>query len=236
MLIRLIDEYNEHGHLMYAENLTGAYIRGKTVSEALDKLSAEVFQYMNWIGKPIEDSKIKGEIIQEKYSTLSINDADSDIIFESEKAPLTAEEYEHLKALALKSAKDFKSLYDSIPNKTDTVLSPRRTFYGNVPVNAEEMYQHTKSVNSYYFGEINIDADNEPDILTCRESALKRLEETSNFLSSTVCEGSYGELWSLRKVMRRFIWHDRIHAKAMYRMAVKLCGFDKVLNPFCFNV
>ena len=51
---------------------------------------------------------------------------------------------------------------------------------------------------------------------------------------NAVIEGSYGEAWSLRKVLRRFIWHDRIHAKAMYRMAVKVFGAENVANPFCF--
>ena len=37
-----------------------------------------------------------------------------------------------------------------------------------------------------------------------------------DFLENVVVAGSYGEDWSLRKVLRRFIWHDRIHAKAMY--------------------
>ena len=26
------------------------------------------------------------------------------------------------------------------------------------------------------------------------------------------------ETWTLRKLLRRFIWHDRIHARAMVRM------------------
>lgn len=38
----------------------------------------------------------------------------------------------------------------------------------------------------------------------------------------------------LRKVLRRFIWHDRIHAKAMYRMATKVFGAESIENPFCF--
>lgn len=28
--------------------------------------------------------------------------------------------------------------------------------------------------------------------------------------------GVFKEEWSLRKVLRRFIWHDGIHAKAIY--------------------
>lgn len=49
-----------------------------------------------------------------------------------------------------------------------------------------------------------------------------------------VYKGSYGELWSLKKVLRRFIWHDRIHAKVMYRMAVRTFGEGCVWNRFGF--
>lgn len=108
----------------------------------------------------------------------------------------------------------------------------RKTFYGQVPRSADEMYEHTKNVNEYYFAEIEVDADNNGNIYECRKRGFEVLETKLDFLSNTVVEGSYGEDWSLRKVMRRFIWHDRIHARAMYRMAVKVFGAENVENPF----
>lgn len=106
-------------------------------------------------------------------------DADSDALFESERLSLTLPEYEKLKEYALKSAKDFQVLYDSIPNKDATCLDRRQTYI--------------------------------------------------------VYDGSYGEQWSLRKVCRRFVWHDRIHAKAMWRMAVQVFGKNCIANPFYFE-
>ena len=47
--------------------------------------------------------------------------------------------------------------------------------------------------------------------------------------------GSYDEEWCLRKVLRRFLWHDLIHAKAMYRMAVKTFGAGAVPDVFRFE-
>ena len=79
-----------------------------------------------------------------------------------------------------------------------------------------------------------MDADNDGSIYECRKRGFEALEATPNFLQNTVFEGSYDEMWSLRKVLRRFIWHDRIHARAMYRMAVKLFGAESIENPFCF--
>jgi len=125
-------------------------------------------------------------------------------------------------------------LYESIPNRSTTVIPERKTFYGQAPRTADEMYEHTKNVNEYYFAEINVDADNIGNMYECRRRGFEALEANTAFLQNTAIEGSYGEEWSLRKVLRRFIWHDRIHARAMYRMAVKLFGRENVANPFCF--
>ena len=157
------------------------------------------------------------------------------MLFDAERNGLTKSAYEELKLLALKSAKDFLALYEAFPDKHKTVLPERDTFYGNLPRTAEEMYQHTKNVNAYYWGEIGIEADNEGTILENRTRGFAALEKSGDHLSGRVFEGSYGELWSLSKVLRRFIWHDRIHAKAMYRMGIKTFGKEQIPNVFRFG-
>ena len=233
MTINCVWEHNGNDTLLYAVDYIGAYTRGENLEVAKAKMPQEIISYLKWYGKEVTDS-IEIVIAQEKDSELNIKDADSDVLFESEKEPLTKDEYKNLKALALKSAKDFLSLYKSIPDKSVTAAPLRKTFYGQVPRSADEMYEHTKSVNEYYFAEIEVDADNNGNIYECRKRGFEVLETKFDFLSNTVVEGSYGEDWSLRKVMRRFIWHDRIHAKAMYRMAVKVFGAENVENSFYF--
>ena len=136
----------------------------------------------------------------------------------------------------MKTANDFLTLYRAIPNKDKSVLPVRTTFYGEIPRTAREMYEHTKNVNAYYFREIGVQADNNGTIEECRNHGFELLEQKQNFLENKVYLGSYDEEWSLRKVLRRFIWHDRIHAKAMYRMALKTFGKDAVPNVFSFCV
>lgn len=232
MKIRCIWEHNGSDTLLYAENFPGAYTRGVTLETAIGKMPEEVRSYQRWTGMKEETAEV--EIVQEKQSDLAICDADSDVIFDSERKPLTMDEYQALKQLVLKSAKDFQKLYDSISDKNRSALSVRKTFYGQVPRTAKEMYEHTKSVNDYYFGELGIDADHEGSIVECRERGFTVLENTPDFLLMQPREGSYGEEWSLRKVMRRFLWHDRIHAKAMYRMAIRTFGQKAADNPFDF--
>jgi len=233
MTINCVWEHNGNDTLLYASDYIGAYTRGESLEIAKAKMPGEILSYLKWLGEDVTDS-IEIIITQEKDSDLAIKDADSDVLFESEKAPLTTDEYEKLKALALKSAKDFLALYESIPDKSATAIAERKTFYGNVPRSADEMYEHTKSVNEYYFAEIDVDADNSGNIYECRKRGFEILETKPDYLNNSVIEGSYGEDWSLRKVLRRFIWHDRIHARAMYRMGRKVFGAENVANPFYF--
>ena len=233
--MKCVWEHNGNDTLLYSVNYVGAYTRGNSLESAMAKMRTEIAAYSSWIGQDCKQ-KTNIEIIQEKDSDLQIADADSDILFDTERAPLSREEYEELKALVLKSARDFYDLYSSISNKNESCLPHRQTFYGAVPRTAQEMYEHTKNVNSYYFAEINVDVDNEGTIYDCRKRGFERLEQTPGFLDNVVIEGSYDELWSLRKVMRRFLWHDRIHAKAMYRMAVKTFGAFGADNTFKFAI
>ena len=90
-------------------------------------------------------------------------------------------------------------MYDSVPDKNATAAPERKTFYGQVPRTANEMYEHTKNVNTYYFAEIAVDADHDGNIYECRKRGFESLESNPDFLQNTVRKGSYGEDWSLRK-------------------------------------
>lgn len=232
MKIQCVWEHNGNDSILYASNFIGAYTRGETKDIALQKMTKEVVSYLEWKDEAVPDS-LETVIVQEKASVLTISDADSDVLFEEEKKPLSRAEYEELKALTLKSARDFHALYEAIPDRTKSCLPVRKTFYGQVPRTASEMYEHTKNVNDYYFWEIGVETDHEGTIVECRQRGFALLESQPDFLENTVYLGSYDEEWSLRKVLRRFIWHDRIHAKAMYRMAVRTFGGD-IPNLFHF--
>ena len=234
MKIRCVWEHNGGDSILYADNFVGAFTRGSSQQEAKRKMPAEIRRFQLWRGEtPAENFEIA--IVQEKESELQVKDADSDVIFETEEMPLSTEEYQFLKSVALKSAEDFQHLYTSFPDKNRSANPTRKTFYGAVPRTAEEMYQHTKNVNAYYFSEIGVDADNEGTIASCRARGFDILETIPNFLTLEAVTGSYDEIWSVRKVLRRFIWHDRIHAKAMYRMGISTFGADAIPDVFGFN-
>lgn len=236
MIIKAVCEYNDEGCLVYAENFPGAFVRGRNYENAIAKFPKEIESWLDWAKGEVKiDSPAEIELTEKKKSELRVSDADSDIIFESEKKPLSKAEYNELKILALRSAMDLERMYDSIPDKNMNIALPRETFYGKIPSTAKEMYDHCMNITEYYFGEIGVEAENGPDILSCRAKGFEKLEKQEDFLRNRVFDGSYGEEWSLRKVLRRFIWHDRIHARAMYRRAYEAFWDAEIDNVFRFK-
>ena len=231
MSIHCVWEHNGPDTLLYAADYPGAFTRGESLEAAMAKMPQEIRSYCRW-GALETPADLSCCVVQEKESALLIRDADSDVLFDTERSPLSMEEYEKLKRLALASARDFQRLYDAIPDHHQSCLAARKTFYNQIPRTAQEMYDHTRSVNAYYFGEIEVDADAEGGIAECRKRGFAILEQQTDFLQNRLFEGSYDELWTLRKMLRRFIWHDRIHAKAMWRMAQRTFPDQSIVNPF----
>ena len=226
-------EYSDKGCMLYSLDCPGAFARGQSREDAAAKLPADVEAFCRWEGWTVPEGSV--EIVEEKHQLdMKVEDADSDMMFTCERQPLAAEEYTILRELVLKSARDLDRLYASISNPDAPLGSPRATFYGEYPNTARKMFEHPDRVTSYYVGELGAEVDNLPGCYENRLNGLMAVEALSSFPALPVIKGSYGEEWSLRKVLRRFLWHDRIHARAMYRRAKAAWG-SAVADPFRFD-
>lgn len=235
MNIDVVVEYNDKGYLVWIEQLAGAYSRGATLQAAMDKLAQEVRSYTLWAKGQAQDlSEVR--ITHEFKSQLRVEDADSDVLFPSERLPMSMAEYTLLKELALRSAKDFKTLYQSVPQRGRALVKSRQTFYGKIPASADEMHEHTNNTLSYYAAGMGIEYQNTKDFVDNRIAFLRAIEQNPNFLMPQVYTATDGEQWTLKKVMRRLIWHDRIHARALYRKAVSFWNKERIVNPFEFSL
>lgn len=225
-------EYNDSGCMLFSLDCPGAFARGATREEAAAKLPADVAAYCRWAGQAVPEGPVT--ILLEKYQPeLKIEDADGDILLPGEEQPMTAEEYAALRELVLRSARDFDALYGAIPDPDAPLGEARQTFYGDYPNTARKMFGHTNRVTAYYVGELGAEVDNLPGCYENRLNGLTAIEALPGFLTLPVIGGSYDEQWSLRKVLRRFLWHDRIHARAMYRRAKAVWG--ETADPFRFD-
>lgn len=226
-------EYNGRGCMLFSLDCPGAFARGADRAEALAKLPDDVAAFCRWAGWEMPEGPT--EIVEEKYQPeLRVEDADGDILFQKERMALTPEEYAPLRALVLRSARCLDELYASIPDKDAPLAPARETFYGEFPNTARKMFRHTVGVTAYYVGELGAETKALPGCYEDRLRGLEAAEALPGFLLLPPREGSYGEWWSPRKVLRRFLWHDRIHARAMYRRARELWG-GQIADTFRFE-
>ena len=97
------------------------------------------------------------------------------------------------------------------------------------------MYDHTNHTTAYYMAAFGIPFENMPDLYANRLQALAEIEDREELLTGKVCTAPDGERWTLRKLLRRFLWHDRIHARAMWRMARRTFPEAEIPDPFFFG-
>lgn len=235
--IEVIAEYNETGAMLWADAYPGAFSRGETVSKALEKFPKALSEYARWAyGAPLPNLAESDFVVTHAYRTdLAVEDADSNVLFPSERLPMDMTEYTQKKQLCIRSAMDFEKLYASVPQKDRSLRKSRRTFYGRIPCSAREMIEHTNHTLAYYAHAVGVPFENEGGLLENRKRLFRALESTPDFLAPRVYTDADGELWTRRKLLRRLLWHDRIHARALYRLAVSFWSRERIENPFFFS-
>lgn len=234
--IEVIAEYNEKGAMLWADAYPGAYSRGETVAKALEKFPKALSEYTAWAhGAPLTLAESDFVVTHAYQTSLRVDDADSDVLFPSERLPMDMTEYTQKKLLCIRSAQDFEKLFASIPQKDRSLRKSRRTFYGKIPCSAREMAEHTNNTLAYYAHAIGVPFENEGSLSENRKRLFRAIESTPDFLFPRIHTDTDGELWTLKKLMRRLLWHDRIHAHALYRLAITFWQKERIANPFRFG-
>lgn len=235
--ISIAFETNGKGYIGFIVELPGAFIRGGTERQALAKVSQEVKSYLKWLrGEQKHDYRI--QVVQRHLSSLPVEDADNEISLEADKEAITEEEFGNLYDLVWYSGETFLQLYTNGKLK-DWIDGSRirKTFYGDNPKTIREIFDHVTYCLYYYLSRMEITEKIEADHLAIRKFCLDKLEALYRQKNNSLIVELANELWTLKKVLRRLIWHDRIHSKAMTRILEKqkqLGLIDEYDDPFHF--
>ena len=219
--MRIIYETNGLGFLGWITDLPGAYIRGKTLEEARGKVNKEIALCTEWLNfEKAIDMQINEEI---KKSDLHIEDADSDIIFDSELIDFDKkEDFLFWCDKVLLSGTKTEEIYKRMKNKSlIDITMKRKTFYGDVYCTINDQYRHIVNVQNYYLNQIGTEMN------IADEFRLNRMEFIEKLKEKYLKEGNKlyrneSEDWTIKKLIRRTIWHDRIHIRAIERMEKRL--------------
>jgi predicted RNase H-like HicB family nuclease len=238
-IVSVAFETNGKGYIGYLVELPGAFIRGRTEKEAIDKVDSEVNIYLKWLGIK-QKNEFKIQIVQRHESSLSVEDADNEILLEADKEMMKEEEFRNLLELIWYSGKTFLQIYTQTKFKDWIDESRiRKTFYGENPKSIQEIFDHVKGCQYYYLSRTRIEFEEEEvDFLNIRKFCSGKLEDLYRSNNNSLLFDVDNELWTLKKVLRRFIHHDRIHGKAMIRILEKqrqLGIIEEYQDPFHFR-
>ena len=230
-------EYTDKGVTLWSTIYPGAFARGETAAEAARKLPAACRRYRLWAKLPSEgvDNGQDVRYVKKIKVDAAVEEGFTTVLLPEERLAMTMARYTALKTLCLESARDFETLFASIPQKDRALLKSRRTLYGKVPVTAREMLAHVAEGQRVWAALFGIDLKDGQGLLTGRKKLFSGLEAQPEYLANRVIADPGGELWTLAKLLRRLLWHDAIHGRALYRKAITFWQKERIKNPFGFS-
>jgi hypothetical protein len=238
--INIALETNGKGFMGFLADLPGAFVRGKDEEEALSKVRQEARSYLDWLGIP-RAVPARWQVVQRHHCQLMVEDADGEILLDADRGALPEEEFLILAELVRRSARTFKSLCDSgaLKHWVDPSRA-RKTFYGECPKTIQEVFDHVNATQHYYFSRTGLlPSRGEKDFLATRELYTNGIERLFRSQGNSRVYDIDSEPWTLKKILRRFVWHDRIHGKAITRILAKqkrLGLIESYEDPFHFAI
>ncbi len=231
-------EYNDRGATLWSTAYPGAFARGETPADAARKLPAACRRFRMWAKLPLEAAGTGDEevrCLRKMKVDAAVEEGFTTALLPQEKLAMDMARYTALKTLCLASARDFEALFASIPQKDRALLKSRRTLYGKVPVTAREMLGHVEGYQRAYARIFGLDLGDGQGLLADRKRLFVLLESQPGYLSDRVVLAPDGEQWTLSKLLRRLLWHDALHGRALYRKAITFWQKERIKNPFGFT-
>jgi len=234
-------ETNGRGFQGFIIELPGAFVRDRTEQEALSKTIKEATSYAKWLEISAPTS-IKARVVQRHQCELTVEDGDCEILFDRDQDALAETEFADLSDLVKHSGQTFSRLYESVSLKDWVDSSKSRpTFYGQTPKTVRENFDHVKGAQYYYLSRTKTSFQfvKDGDFLAIRQQCLDQLTELYSKNGNSEVFSADDENWTLAKILRRFIWHDRIHARAIVRILQKQQSqglIQDYKDPFCFQL
>lgn len=204
-----------NGHTMiHVLDLPGCIAQGNTPEEAENRLAQAIAEYLAWLREhgeptPSEDEPIAFDIVGRNPSTVTTGLIG---FYESERAPVTEDEIGRFIRLMDHSRDTLLRLVRGVP---DLILDARprprvRTI--------REILRHIANAEHWYLTRIWHDVPRLPPrrdvfdrLALVRELAVQRLCSMTAEDRGKVMTAEDGELWSARKIFRRFLEHEREH-------------------------
>jgi len=215
---------------IFVKELPGCYSRSPTFEGAVAKMPTKIREFLDWLrknGERIEDAcyEIETEVSEIVKGNWPVNLGDSQALFNADLKPLSRDEVERCIRYMNYATMDLMDLYLKTPKEALEWKPDQST-----PRHIKQIAEHVAEVDLFYLERLR--KRNFSDwplnfLEVCSELSTMRLsnlseEEMDCTLSHHPPGGWTGttepEGWTVRKVLRRFVWHKRLHTATVKKL------------------
>lgn len=209
--------------LAWVFELTGCFSRALSESEAIAGARAAIEGYLEWTehhGRTLRevDDQIEVEVAEIFHSYASEKDYLVNAFFEDDRRPLTETDVEEGLWLLGCTRRDLLAVLDRIPRERFDRPIPDDAF-GSL----EKIAEHVGTAEWWYFDRLGMAFPREEMPEGSGEKLEKVRAQTVELLPKLVGDGRIvdrrRERWSARKVLRRALWHERVHTLQLARLS-----------------
>lgn len=224
---------------MHVVELLGCFTRGHSLDEALQEIGPAIQRHLNWLtvknqspsSSPV---KITWTIAEEIHDISQLGESGGSVaLFKTDQVPVTQQMLDHGLSLMAWTRQDLLTLISPLPTAAFQQPIPQKRSIGSDLqhiANAEEWYISRLGPNAdtiYWqatkLSEAQFDA---LPILSRLKTVRQAAVHTLQILHPTINRGIFtrteytnhpDELWTLYKVLRRFIEHEKEHIGTIQR-------------------
>jgi len=217
-------EVGSEGTGVFVPSCPGCWVFGKTPERALTKVKAAIGEWFEWLAKHGEQAplEMKGfevdvaEMMRVNYNPVEAGKPEP--LFWSEVPPVTKKDIARTLRLMAYSREDLLKLVSGLPDGLFDWSPP------NEPRTIRNCLRHIAYVEPWYITRLDVDLfckypRDVFKLLDCtREAVINYLEDFPREKMLGVFQPHKDKsplcnLWTARKVLRRMVDHERLHAK-----------------------
>lgn len=218
-----LERGRDGGYLAWVHELPGCFARAASRPAVEAKLRPAIEEFCRWLraaGEAVPEEPVEYAIVAEVETPLLSAQADSDVLLEPDRAALDAPSLSRLEAWLRLSRRDLLRTLDRV----DTAAWEWKPEGG--PRSVREHLQHLAFVE-FMYAAWTFDLRSKDGIAEflswTRRIALDRLRDLARSGDARVTQAAWSgaprpESWTARKALRRLLWHERLHLRAIRRL------------------
>lgn len=220
-----LERGTDAGYTAWVHELPGCFARAGTREEVEAKIAPAVAEFLTWIrgGRPLAPETIEFTVVEEVTMPMRARDADSDVLLQPDRAPLTRTGWAQTERWLRRSRDEVLQVLAAMDD-ADLEWKPQ-----DCPRSIRETIVHV-AFAEFMYAAWTFDLRSRKGLRAflrwTRRTATVRLRALARADTGKETQAEWDgaprpEPWTARKAARRLVWHERLHWRSIQRMLAR---------------